>query len=68
MDSADFEWDELNLAHIARHGVDLDEAEAILDNNPLVLRTADDKHLAYGQAEDGRYLLFVFVREAHSFG
>lgn len=45
------------------HSVDPDEAEAVLDNNPLILRTTDGKYLAYGQADDGRYLLVVFVRK-----
>ena len=63
MKGARFEGDERNIEHLARHGVDPDEAEAVLDNNPLVLRTADDKHLAYGQTEDGRFLLVVFVRK-----
>jgi uncharacterized DUF497 family protein len=61
-----FEWDEQNLDHIAQHWVDPDEAEAVFDHNPLVLRTADDKYLAYGQSEEGRYLLVVFVRKPGS--
>lgn len=63
MKRARFEWDEQNLEHIARHGVDQDEAEAILDNDPLILRTADNKYLAYGQTDEGRYLLVVFIRK-----
>jgi len=58
-----FEWDARNLTHLARHDVDPDEAEAVLDRSPLMLRTADDKYLAYGQTEEGRYLLVVFVRK-----
>jgi uncharacterized DUF497 family protein len=61
-----FEWDEHNLEHIARHGVDQDEAEAVLDNNPLILRTSDNKYLAYGQSDEGRYLLVVFIRKSES--
>ena len=64
MTPARFEWDEQNLEHIARHGVDPDEAEAILDNHPLLLRSADGKYLAYGQTDEGRYLLVVFVRKS----
>ena len=47
---------------LARHGVDPDEAEAVLNRGPLMLRTADDKYLAYGQTDEGRYLLVVCVR------
>lgn len=61
MRDAGFEWDESNLEHIARHMVSPDEAEAVLDNAPRVLRTADGKYLAYGQTDDGRFLLVVYV-------
>lgn len=63
MKRARFEWDEQNLEHIARHGVDPDEVEAVLDNDPLILRTVDNKYLAYGQTDEGRYLLVVFIRK-----
>jgi len=62
MTPAVFEWDDKNVAHIILHDVEIDEAEAVLDNRPLVLRTKDDKYLAYGQTDEGRYLLVVFVR------
>ena len=64
MEPAELEWDERYLDHIARHRIGPDEAEAVLDNNPLVLRTADGKYLAYGQTDGGRYLLVVFVRKS----
>lgn len=41
MNPATFEWDDENIEHIALHGVDIVEAEAVLDNRPLVLRTQD---------------------------
>lgn len=63
MEYLPFEWDEQNLDHIARHDVDPDEAEAAIDNYPLILRTADDKYLAYGQTDEGRFLLVVFIRK-----
>lgn len=61
---ATFEWDEENIEHIAHHDVEMDEAEAVLDNKPLILKTKDDKYLAYGQTDEGRFLLVVFVRNA----
>jgi uncharacterized DUF497 family protein len=63
MASASFEWDQGNIGHIGRHDVDPDEAEAVLDNNPLILRTADKRYLAYGQTDEGRFLLVVFARK-----
>lgn len=63
MEYLSFEWDERNLEHIARHDVDPDEAEAAIDNYPLILRTTDNKYLAYGQTDEGRFLLIVFIRK-----
>jgi hypothetical protein len=60
---APFEWDEENVSHIARHKIEPDEAEAALDNRPLILRTKDDKYLAYGPTDEGRLLLVVFVQK-----
>ena len=54
------------MDHIARHQVEPDEEESVLDNTPLILRTEDDKYLAYGQTDDGRYLLVVFLRQSAS--
>lgn len=66
MRAADFDWDEQNMDHIARHGVETDEAESILDDTPLILHTEDGKYLAYGQTDEGRNLLVVFVRKSAS--
>jgi uncharacterized DUF497 family protein len=64
--AASFEWDEQNIGHIAFHRVETDEAEAAFDNASLILRTGDGKYLAYGQTDEGRYLLVVFVRRPGS--
>jgi len=61
MKQASFQWDERNIEHVTAHDVEPYEAEEVLDNDPLILRTRDDKYLAYGQADSGRYLLVVFV-------
>lgn len=58
-----FEWDDKNIEHIARHKVEIDEAEAVFDNRPLILRTQEDKYLAIGQTDEGRYLAIVFARK-----
>ena len=59
-----FEWDDENIEHIAQHHVETDEAEAVFDNKPLVLRSQGDKYVAYGQSDEGRYLMVVFVRKS----
>ena len=64
MNPASFEWDDENIEHVALHGVDIVEAEAVLDNRPLVLRTQDDKYLAYGQSDEvATFLLFLLASQ-----
>ena len=58
-----FEWDDENIEHIARHKVEINEAEEVFDNRPLILRTQEDKYLAIGQTDEGRYLAIVFARK-----
>ncbi|RLC60128.1 MAG: BrnT family toxin [Chloroflexota bacterium] len=65
MKTATFQWDEENVEHIASHRVEPFEAEEVLDDDPLILKTRDDKYLAYGQTDAGRYLLVVFVWKYH---
>lgn len=60
-----FEWDADNIEHIARHGVHPDEAEEVLVRRALVVREGDDRYLAFGPTDDGRYLLLVFVIKRH---
>ena len=48
-------------AHIARHAVSPDEVEEVLVEEPLVLRGPDDRYLAYGRTENGRWVFVVYV-------
>ena len=57
----DFEWDDENVGHIARHNVDPEEVEEVCCLNPLVMRGRENRYLVYGQSEEGRYLLVVGV-------
>ena len=61
MEQRYFWWDEVNIEHIADHGVEPFEAEEVVDNRPRVLRAGSDKYLAYGQTDAGRYLIVVFA-------
>ena len=55
-----FDWDSWNAEHIARHGVDPSEAEAICrSHRAVVIRGRQGRHLVYGHTGDGRYLLVV---------
>jgi len=56
-----FWWDEINIEHIADHGVEPYETEEAIDDDPLVLNAGQGKYAAYGQADSGRYLLVVYA-------
>jgi uncharacterized protein len=57
-----FDWDERNENHIAEHGVAIFEVEeTILFGKPFYQRSREDKYIAYGVTEEGRYLFIVFV-------
>ena len=66
-----FLWMKDNRTHIeARHQVTVEEVEEVFYNNPL-LRVSNSqpnetKHYrAFGQTDEGRYLMVVFVKAAH---
>jgi len=57
-------WDEETVNHIARHGVTPEEVEELFFNEedtPLILLGKEGKYLAYGQTQNGRYLLVVWT-------
>ena len=59
------DWDEANLAHVARHGVRPEEAEQVLRTRPLVAevqyRSGERRVLCYGRTEKQRLLTVVFT-------
>jgi uncharacterized DUF497 family protein len=59
-----FWWDEVNLEHIAEHGVEPYEAEEVIDNAILVTGVGQGKHAAFGQSDGGRYLLVIFAKKS----
>lgn len=56
-----FVWDDDNVGHIARHAVSPEEVEEVLADDPLRLRAAEGRYLAYGRTENGRRLFVVYV-------
>jgi uncharacterized DUF497 family protein len=60
----EFDWDEANTAHIARHGVRPEEA--LTDPRRLVLKTrsqrGEERWAALGATEGGRILFALFTR------
>jgi hypothetical protein len=62
----DFDWDDANTAHIARHGVAPGEVEEAFRNNPLVAlavqkRSGERRILCAGLTDAGRPLQFVYT-------
>lgn len=55
-------WDEDTISHIARHGVEPYEAEDVcFEGNPYILRARQNRYLALGQTQSGRYLAIIFA-------
>lgn len=55
-----FWWDDLNIEHIANHGVEPYEAEEVIDDSWRTLKAREDRYAAYGQTNGGRYLLVIY--------
>lgn len=61
-----FWWDELNIEHIADHGVEPYEAEEVLYDDALfIVRAGKDRCAAHDQSDSGRYLLEVYARKSN---
>src|SRR3989338_7430935 len=55
------DWDEDTIGHIARHGVEPEEAEEIcFRNNPFILKSGYNRYYCLGQTKNGRYLTVIF--------
>ena len=54
-----FDWDFINVGHIARHHVSPDEVEEACFNGPLVLRGRGGRYYALGRTDSGRYIMVV---------
>ena len=58
-----FSWDDVNRAHIAKHGVAPEEAEWVVSNAeaPFPETVEEDKLVVWGATEAGRFLQVVYV-------
>ncbi|MBX3057679.1 MAG: BrnT family toxin [Anaerolineae bacterium] len=61
-----FWWDENNIEHIANHGVEPYEAEEVVTGSLRMLKAGSDRYAAYGQTDNGRYLLVVFAPKSEN--
>jgi len=59
----DFRWNDGNTEHIGGHGVEPEEAEAVVRGakRPFPRRIEDDKWLVWGKTPGGRFLQVIFV-------
>jgi len=58
-----FEWDELNIAHLARHSIIPSEAEQVMLNRPIdlgtELRNGEERFAQVGETNSGRILIVI---------
>ena len=52
-------WDELNIAHIARHGVSREEVVEVCVGNPFIERTPNGRLFVTGPTKNKRILAIV---------
>ena len=62
----DFVWNTENIDHIARHGIQPDEAEYIVESAkpPYPQMIGQDKRLVVGRLADGRYVQVIYSYNA----
>ena len=63
---AQFDWDDANTGHVARHGVTTEEVEQALANDPLLVlaaqkRSGEERVLCAGLTDAGRPIQFVYT-------
>ena len=60
-----FDWDDANTAHIARHGITVDEAEDVIMGASIPIesgiRGGEDRHTELGETASGRLILVVWT-------
>lgn len=66
MDIAGFDWDEGNHAKCQKHGVPIEEIEAVFRAGPMVRpdlahSQTETRFLAIGRGKEGRFIFLVFT-------
>jgi uncharacterized protein len=68
MDVVEFEWDDDNVEHLARHGITPDEVEELFDGLTVRRRggtDARDRVRVLGRTAAGRYLALIVQQKSH---
>lgn len=58
----DFEWDDANEEHIARHGVTPAEVEEVFQGRIYVKRAGGGRYAVLGRTGTGRHLVVIVLR------
>jgi uncharacterized DUF497 family protein len=65
LDKIEFDWDDANVGHIARHGVTREAAEEVVENGPLELKPqlidGEERFPSIGVTDAGRWLVVVLT-------
>ena len=59
-----FDWDDANIAHIARHGVTTEEAEQVIRNNPMDISyniVGEEERFGQAGETDARRVLYIYT-------
>ena len=58
-----FRWNQWNVWHVAKHGVQPQEAELVVRraSRPFPRKIEEDKWLVWGQGHGGRFLQVIYV-------
>ncbi len=63
MDKLNFDWDDVNIAHLAKHGVTPEEAEQVILNRPVdlgsELRSGEQRVAQIGETDGERVLIAI---------
>ena len=58
-----FDWDDANRDHIVRHQVSAEEAEQVIENDPLDIAAetvdGEERIISIGRTDQGRFLVVV---------
>ncbi len=63
----EFEWDDTNIRHLGRHGLDADQVNAMLNSRITVIRNrkaGSGEYKFIGKAQGGDLLTIVVARTA----
>lgn len=61
---AEFRWVDWNIQHIARHGVEPDEAEEVVLTGATI-KGREDTLVATGPTSEGRFLFVVYKKDGN---